>query len=507
MKFPGKYLLPLIVVIASPMVGMAASQSITFDSIPDQIFGVSPFSLVARATSGLPISFSSTTPGTCKVTGSLVLLLGPGPCSVTASQAGNGSFDAATSVTRGFMISAAKPSGALATAGNSIAIPYGTWTVADFNGDGNPDIAVAVDGAPVQLHIFLGDGSGDFSETATPLALDSAGSMTSGDFNGDGITDLAIMGHGFFIFNVPLTILLGDGHGGFSPGLGSPYHLPRFFQGDLIAGDLNGDGKQDILIAGSNRLDVLLQNSTGFTDVPITAADAAEPNAAAVGDFNGDGIPDVATANYGNSNVTVFLGTADGEFGSGIATTLTTGMYPDSILVGDFNGDGYQDLAAESRGGVWVWLGDGAGNFSPSGHNPIAVSNPGSLAVGDFDGDGHQDLAVADDLAGNVFMLLGTGSGEFNASPEFALGFPGSTADFNKDGIEDLLVTTDNLHVSLLFGQLASTTVAISTSSPTVTVGQSIPLTITVADGNGGFANPTGSVTVRDGGTTLAVRG
>ena len=503
MKFPGKYLLPLIVVIASPMVGMAASQSITFDSIPDQIFGVSPFSLVARATSGLPISFSSTTPGTCKVTGSLVLLLGPGPCSVTASQAGNGSFDAATSVTRGFMISAAKPSGALATAGNSIAIPYGTWTVADFNGDGNPDIAVAVDGAPVQLHIFLGDGSGDFSETATPLALDSAGSMTSGDFNGDGITDLAIMGHGFFIFNVPLTILLGDGHGGFSPGLGSPYHLPRFFQGDLIAGDLNGDGKQDILIAGSNRLDVLLQNSTGFTDVPITAADAAEPNAAAVGDFNGDGIPDVATANYGNSNVTVFLGTADGEFGSGIATTLTTGMYPDSILVGDFNGDGYQDLAAESRGGVWMWLGDGAGNFSPSGHNPIAVSNPGSLAVGDFDGDGHQDLAVADDLAGNVFMLLGTGSGEFNASPEFALGFPGSTADFNKDGIEDLLVTTDNLHVSLLFGQLASTTVAISTSSPTVTVGQSIPLTITVADGNGGFANPTGSVTVRDGGTTL----
>jgi hypothetical protein len=506
MKYKGKFVLPLLIALACPAVGLGASQSITFNSIPDQLFGVSPFPLIARASSGLPVSFSSTTPGTCKVTGSLVLLLGPGPCSITANQAGNGSFDAATVVTRSFTISTAKPSGALiAAAGGSFALNLPTVAVADFDGDGNPDIAVQAGGLSPYLHIYLGDGSGGFLETATPIALDSPGLMTSGDFNGDGVADLAIVGQRFLVVNVPLTILPGNGHGGFTPGLGSPFPLPRFFQGYPIAGDFDGNGKQDVLIAGSNHLDVLLQNSAGFTDVPITSADAAEPNAGAVGDFNDDGILDVATANYNKNNVTVLLGSADGQFASGIATTLTAGSQSRSIVVGDFNNDGYEDLATACTEGVWVWFGDGAGNFSPSTHNPFTVSNPQSLAVGDFDGDGHQDLAVAD-LAGEVLILLGTGSGDFNASLAFTgTSSPFSTraVDFNNDGIQDLLVSTDTA-VSALLGHLAPTTSTISVTSPSpVTVGQSVSLSIAVADGSGGFANPTGSVTIKDGATTL----
>src|SRR5207253_7937782 len=115
------------------------------------------------------------------------------------------------------------------------------------------------------------------------------------------------------------------------------------------------------------------------------------------------------------------------------------------VVVGDFNGDGKQDLAAAasfSPAGIDILLGDGAGNFSAPTYFPVGAE-PFSLAVGDFDGDGKQDLAVADIGSTNVWVLLGDGAGNFGAPTGFPVGRePWSVAvgDFNGDSLQDLAV-------------------------------------------------------------------
>jgi hypothetical protein len=96
-----------------------APQTITFDSIPNQIFGTSPFPIVAHASSNLPVALSSTTPAVCKIAGGLLALLAAGTCSITASQSGNASYSAAPSVTHNVSVSPAKPSGTLTAAPGS----------------------------------------------------------------------------------------------------------------------------------------------------------------------------------------------------------------------------------------------------------------------------------------------------------------------------------------------------------------------------------------------------
>ena len=131
-----------------------------------------------------------------------------------------------------------------------------------------------------------------------------------------------------------------------------------------------------------------------------------------MGDFNGDGKQDLATANYnsanGSVNVSVLLGDGNGAFGSAISFG-GAGSGSTSVAVGDFNGDGKQDLAAanQSSFNVSIRLGNGSGGF---GSAPTfgAGGNPSAVAVGDFNGDGRQDLAVANfTSSGKVSVLLG----------------------------------------------------------------------------------------------------
>ena len=105
------------------------------------------------------------------------------------------------------------------------------------------------------------------------------------------------------------------------------------------------------------------------------------------------------------------------------ATNFTVGEYPRSVAVGDFNGDGQQDLAVANYNSdnVSILLGDGTGNFSAPTNFSVGTG-PLSLAVGDFNGDGNQDLAVANRLSGNVSILLGDGTGNFSAPTNFAVG-------------------------------------------------------------------------------------
>jgi hypothetical protein len=127
--------------------------------------------------------------------------------------------------------------------------------------------------------------------------------------------------------------------------------------------------------------------------LPMSRSDQVQQSVA-VGDFNGDGKQDIATANRGSSSVSIRLG--DGQGGFSGTTEIVGRTSPVSVAVGDFNGDGNQDIATANQfsSTVSIRLGDGQGGFS--GTTNIAVgSTPRSVAIGDFNGDGNQDIATA----------------------------------------------------------------------------------------------------------------
>ena len=124
---------------------------------------------------------------------------------------------------------------------------------------------------------------------------------------------------------------------------------------------------------------------------------AIDPLSVAIGDFNGDGIQDFAAANYGSNNVSIRLGNGSGGFTSPAVPEVTVGTYPISVAIGDFNGDGKQDLATANvdSNNVSIRLGDGSGGFTSPAVPEVTVGNdPISVAIGDFNGDGIQDFAT-----------------------------------------------------------------------------------------------------------------
>jgi hypothetical protein len=295
--------------------------------------------------------------------------------------------------------------------------------VGDFNGDGKADI-VTVDNSG-NLTVGLGNGDGTFRELAPAnlLAYTFIDCIVVSDFNGDGKADLAITGSGNNV-----TVLLGNGDGTFT--LATTVTTGQF-PADIAVADWNGDGISDLAITNekSNNVTVLLGNGDGtFTAAATSPTTAAAPGPIVVGDFNGDGIQDFAVLTYANCTVTVFLGNGDGKADIAVTNTLlnTVSIYlghrdgtfaaassapaagnaPDSVAVGDFNGDGIPDLAVVSANsgsastGPTVLLGKGDGTFSTVG--PFMGIYSVFVAAADFNGDGNSDLAFLNGYTGNT---------------------------------------------------------------------------------------------------------
>jgi hypothetical protein len=204
----------------------------------------------------------------------------------------------------------------------------------------------------------------------------------------------------------------------------------------------------------------LLRVRTPATCDPVHFAAATNvaagngPYASAVGDFNGDGKQDLAVTNLGTNSVSILLGSGNGAFGA--PGTFAVGSTPTSLAVGDFNGDGKQDLAVANLGSntAGIYLGNGAGGFALS-VNVRVGDGPYSVTVGDFNGDGKPDVATANFTSNNVSIALGDGTGHFGAATGFAAGMEAiniALGDFNGDGRQDLVAAnyaSDNVSVLL----------------------------------------------------------
>jgi hypothetical protein len=214
----------------------------------------------------------------------------------------------------------------------------------------------------------------------------------------------------------------------------------------VAVGDFNGDGKSDLATAntGSNNVSVLLGNGSGGFATAVSFAVGEGPVSVAVGDFNGDGRPDLATANELANNVSVLLGNGSGGFAT--AVNYLAGTDPSSVAVGDFNEDGKPDLAVANFSSKYVsiLLSNGTGGFATAA-NYFVDRNQSSVAVGDYNRDGKPDLFTTDADGGRFVFVRLSYPDRAGYSPPY--GFfsgtgPSSVAmdDFNGDGKPDLVV-------------------------------------------------------------------
>jgi hypothetical protein len=188
-------------------------------------------------------------------------------------------------------------------------------------------------------------------------------------------------------------------------------------------GDFNGDGKHDLATANdpSNNVSILLGNGQGGFSAAANFAAGNAPSSVAVGDFNRDGKLDLAVANYVGKNVSILLGNGAGGFGS--PTNFAAGPNPYSVAVGDLNGDGKLDVAVGNAlfGSVAILMGNGAGGFAPATFFGMGV---GSVVLADFNNDSKLDLATGNATGGftGILVRLGLGNGGFGGQTTFRAG-------------------------------------------------------------------------------------
>ena len=251
---------------------------------------------------------------------------------------------------------------------------------------------------------------------------------------------------------------------GFQPAVSYPVGTaPRA----VAFGDFNGDGKVDLAVANSGipasddgNVSILLGNGDGTFQAANNVAVGKNPFSIAVGDFNGDNRLDVVIANNNSNTVSVLLGNGDGTFQTHVDYATATGTGPNSVAVGDFNGDQRLDLAVTAPFNVVsVLLGNGDGTFQA--HVDYAMgSDSRAVVVADFNGDGKLDLALAGRFSGGIVGILeGNGDGTFRPpvgyDPAGGLAMFFAVGDFNGDGKLDLVldfVTGIHLGVSLALG-------------------------------------------------------
>ncbi len=476
---------------------------------------------------GSPLATTFITRSRLRATVPAAKLRQPGTVSVTATNPAPGG----ASNVAFFTVTAPTPSLTFATSSLQIGMSVAAVVTGDFNNDGKIDLAVVNQGADYTCNdstesgyvsILLGKGDGTFAPGGTIqlgcIDLGAQGvAVTVADFNHDGKSDLAITFDD--IEGRSVAIYLGNGDGTFGS---QPSSIPGGggFDGvgSVVAGDFNADGKLDLAfpvdVFGLVGLWVFPGNGNGtFASTPIISYDGFWDNAdgrwMVEGDFNNDGILDIAAENGGSQPVIILLGKGDGTFSPATSQPVTTVVFPESGVTGDFNGDGILDLAFADAGStaLTVLLGDGHGGFTQKSGEPDAGQTTSFITAADFNGDGKLDLALVDS-ANAILIYLGNGDGTFQTGLETGAEsgpFQFAVGDFASDGRLDLALNYSSSDtVSLLIQAPAAALSnsdlkfgkeALGTTSAqrrvTLTNSGSAPLSLSAPIASGDFADTT----------------
>ncbi len=368
--------------------------------------------------------------------------------------------------------------------------------VGDLNRDGKPDIATTTS-------VLLGNGDGTFQPKVDYAAGNSDVLVSLGDLNGDGKEDLVTLGLTFGVF-------LGNGDGTFRPRADHPRGVPpaafrrpglalsprvgtsaAYFGNEnwMALADVSGDGIPDLAIVNSmggqyvSTVAVYLGRGDGTFQPRADYKVQDYPSYVSIGDLNGDGRPDIVTANDYSSTVSVLLGRGDGTFAPHIDYPSRGNAF--SVAIGDANGNGIPDLVVGNgmSGTSSVMLGIGDGTFqAPRAYE--TGREPWEVVIGDLDADGKLDVVTANWDMNTVSVLYGNGDGTLQQRVEYAAGYNPSYADvgdINGDGRTDLVIANDS----------GGTTLFLSNGDRTFrvlngpTLGNNFPVRIADVNGDG----------------------
>jgi hypothetical protein len=337
---------------------------------------------------------------------------------------------------------------------------------ADMNADGKLDLVTANTGIR-EVSVILGKGTGDFQTDERLPGGEGARIAAIADLNGDTRPDGLVVNQ----LSSNLSVVLGQA-GGMRSGNAIPTsNIPR----GLAIADLNDDARLDVVVTllNQNAVAVFL-NAGGNTfqaerRFGVRGPDqqrAALPRSVAVGDLNGDGIPDLVTGNSGTDSIGILLGTGGGQFA--VAQEFApspASNFPLDVQLVDLNGDGKLDLVFLSTNDPEVQtdaapprvvrvLGKGDGTFDPDSAVRVETGpSPRGLAADDLDGDGDIDVVTSHAGETNVYLLAGNASGSFLRGAALRAGGAANSAafaDVNGDGRRDIVTTNDAGTVSVL---------------------------------------------------------
>jgi len=298
--------------------------------------------------------------------------------------------------------------------------PGSTIATGDMNGDGIPDI-VALEPDASRVDIVTVDVQGGFT-LASPQVFTDIRAMTSlavADVNGDGILDVIISDGSGSAAGV--RVLFNDGHGTLAADVSYPTEaISGSGPASVTAADLNGDGLPDLITANGRdgTVSVLLNNGDGTFAAPVSYPAGTYSVTVAVADVNGDGLPDLVVVDAGGDSVQVLLN--DGQGGFAAPLPQGVGAHPVALTLSDINGDGKIDVVVADRDDntAGILLGRGDGSFAPALFIRTGAQ-PGWLAAQDLNGDGKPDLVTDNYSDGSISVFANAGGGLVAAQTVF----------------------------------------------------------------------------------------